>query len=77
MEECELEFSDESLWEIARIAKERDTGARGLRAVIENVMTEIMYELPEQERGQKFEVTPGVIRGVEKLFRPKEESAAA
>jgi hypothetical protein len=40
-------------------------------------MTEIMYELPDQERGQKFVVTPGVIRGIEKLFRAKEESAAA
>ncbi len=76
LEECELEFTTEALWEIARVAKERDTGARGLRAVIEQVMTDIMFELPDQERGQKFVVTPGIIRGVEKLFRPKESAAA-
>lgn len=40
------------------------------------MMTDIMFELPDQERGQKFVVTPGIIRGVEKLFRPKESAAA-
>ena len=76
MEGCELEFTPEALREIARIARERDTGARGLRSVIERIMTDIMYELPEQERGQKFVVTPAVIRGQERLFRSNESAAA-
>jgi len=68
MENAHLEFTPESLREIARIAKERDTGARGLRSVIEHVMFDIMFELPEQEAGKKYIVTPAVVRGEEKLF---------
>ena len=68
MENAHLEFTPESLREIARVAKEKDTGARGLRSVIEHVMFDIMYELPEQEAGKKYVVTPAVVRGEEKLF---------
>ncbi len=46
MDEVELEFEEESLKEIAAKAKERSTGARGLRSIIEEVMTQIMYEIP-------------------------------
>jgi ATP-dependent Clp protease ATP-binding subunit ClpX len=68
MENAHLEFTPESLREIARVAREKDTGARGLRSVIEHVMFDIMYELPEQEAGKKYVVTPAVVRGEEKLF---------
>lgn len=67
MENAQLEFSPEGLREIARVAKEKDTGARGLRSVIEGVMFDIMFELPEQEAGKKYIVTPAVVRGEEKL----------
>ncbi|MGE0376885.1 MAG: ATP-dependent Clp protease ATP-binding subunit ClpX, partial [Planctomycetaceae bacterium] len=50
MEQADLEFTDGALREIARIAKMKDTGARGLRSVVEQVMFDIMFELPEQER---------------------------
>jgi len=76
MEEAELEFHPDALREIARIAKERDTGARGLRSVIEHAMFEIMYNLPDQDPGKKYIVTPQVIRGEERLF-PLDGSAAA
>jgi ATP-dependent Clp protease ATP-binding subunit ClpX len=76
MEGAELIFTPESLREIARIAKERDTGARGLRSVIEETMFPIMYELPDQESGRRYEVTPEVIRGEQMLF-PKDDTAAA
>ncbi|MSR60601.1 MAG: ATP-dependent Clp protease ATP-binding subunit ClpX [Planctomycetaceae bacterium] len=76
MESATLEFTPEALREIARIAKEKDTGARGLRSVIEKVMFEIMFELPEQEAGRKYVVTPAVVRGEEKLF-PIDGSRAA
>jgi len=46
MEGVELEFTPEALREIARRARERGTGARGLRAVIERAMYELMYALP-------------------------------
>jgi ATP-dependent Clp protease ATP-binding subunit ClpX len=68
MENAQLEFTPESLREIAQIAKAKDTGARGLRSVIEGLMFDVMFELPEQEAGKKYTVTPEVVRGEEKLF---------
>ncbi|MFO1020559.1 MAG: ATP-dependent Clp protease ATP-binding subunit ClpX [Planctomycetales bacterium] len=76
MEDAQLEFHPDALREIARIAKERDTGARGLRSVIEHAMFDIMFTLPEQEPGKKYVVTPEVIRGESQLF-PQDGSAAA
>ena len=76
LEGCHLEFTPEALREVARIAKERNTGARGLRSVIEKSMTNIMFELPDQEKGQTFTVTPAVIRGEQDLFGPRESVAA-
>jgi len=76
MEDSELEFSPEALYEVAKIAKEKDTGARGLRSVIEQTMFEIMFELPEQDRGKKYMVTPEVVRGEDRLF-PLDDNAAA
>ncbi|MGQ0634921.1 MAG: ATP-dependent Clp protease ATP-binding subunit ClpX [Planctomycetaceae bacterium] len=68
MENAHLEFTPDALREIARFAREKDTGARGLRSVIEGLMFDIMFELPEQEAGRKYVVTPEVVRGEEKLF---------
>ena len=63
MEDCALEFSEGALFEIARQARERDTGARGLRSIVEKAMFEIMYELPEQDKGQTFQITEEMVRG--------------
>jgi ATP-dependent Clp protease ATP-binding subunit ClpX len=76
MENAELEVTPEALREIAKIAKEKDTGARGLRAVVEESMFEVMYELPDLEPGKKYVLTPEVIRGEARL-RPLDGSAAA
>jgi ATP-dependent Clp protease ATP-binding subunit ClpX len=76
MENAQLEFTPESLREIARVAKEKDTGARGLRSVVEGLMFDIMFELPEQEAGKKYIVTPAVVRGEEKLFMQDGSRAA-
>ena len=76
MENAVLEFTPDSLREIARVAKERDTGARGLRSVVERLMFDIMFELPEQEAGKKYVVTPAVVRGEEKLFMQDGSRAA-
>jgi ATP-dependent Clp protease ATP-binding subunit ClpX len=70
MEGAELEFTKESLREIARKAKEKDTGARGLRSIVEDIMLEIMYELPdrpEKEKG-RYLVSPEVVRKEKSLF---------
>ncbi len=76
MEGAELEFTEGALREIAMIAKKKETGARGLRSVVEESMFEIMYELPEQEAGRKYVLTPEMIRGEEAMF-PDDGSAAA
>src|SRR5262245_49042882 len=68
MEEAELEFTEKALQLIAKMARERDTGARGLRSIVEEVMTDLMFELPEMETKGKFTVTEGVIRGIESMF---------
>jgi ATP-dependent Clp protease ATP-binding subunit ClpX len=64
MEGATLEFTEEALREIAKKAKAKDTGARGLRSIVEEIMLEPMYDLPE--RVEKFKgpyiVTPEVIR---------------
>jgi ATP-dependent Clp protease ATP-binding subunit ClpX len=76
MENAELEFTPDALREIARIAKEKDTGARGLRSVVEESMFEVMYALPDQAPGKKYVLTPEVIRG-ETTLRPLDDSASA
>jgi ATP-dependent Clp protease ATP-binding subunit ClpX len=62
MEGAELEFEPDALKEIARLAKVRDTGARGLRSIVEDIMLDVMYELPEMEGKGKHVVTADVVR---------------
>ncbi|MEZ6062031.1 MAG: ATP-dependent Clp protease ATP-binding subunit ClpX [Planctomycetaceae bacterium] len=76
MEECGLQFTEGALREIARMAKVRNTGARGLRSIVERVMFDIMYELPELERGQKFVITEEMVRGEQPML-PNGDAAAA
>ncbi len=76
MENATVEFTEAALCEIAKIAKNKETGARGLRSVVEDAMFEIMYELPDQEPGRKYVVTPEMIRGEQRMF-PSNDSAAA
>jgi ATP-dependent Clp protease ATP-binding subunit ClpX len=68
MEGAEVEFHPLGLREIARKAKARDTGARGLRSIVEEIMTEIMFELPDIEAKGKYVVTDAVVRGEVPLF---------
>lgn len=76
MEGAVLEFQPQALREIARIARAKETGARGLRSVIESVMFEIMFELPDQEKGRNYLITPEIVRGEKRLFA-QDGSAAA
>ena len=71
MEGAELEFSEGALRAIANKARTRDTGARGLRSIVECVMTDVMFELPEIETKGKFIVTEDVVNGKTRLFETK------
>ncbi|MDP6595075.1 MAG: ATP-dependent protease ATP-binding subunit ClpX [Candidatus Poribacteria bacterium] len=65
-EEVDLQVTDEALDAIAQEVIARETGARGLRAILENLMLDTMFELPSQEGVQKCIVTKdSVIEGVE------------
>jgi ATP-dependent Clp protease ATP-binding subunit ClpX len=78
MEDAELAFTDEALRTIARRAQEKETGARGLRSIIEEVMLDIMYDLPEQGAGKRYVVTDDVVAGRQRLLpiaEPKNKSA--
>ena len=62
----ELEFEPAALREIAHMAIERKSGARGLRAIMEKALLDTMFELPVREDIAKVVVTPHVIRDGEK-----------
>jgi ATP-dependent Clp protease ATP-binding subunit ClpX len=70
MEGADVEFTPESLVEIAKLAKAKDTGARGLRSIVEEVMLDIMYELPDRTAKEKgrFIVTAEIVRKEKSLF---------
>ena len=63
----ELEFEDEAYRAIAHLAIERETGARGLRSIIEGLMMKPMFELPSLPDVKKVVVTAGFVRGEEEL----------
>jgi ATP-dependent Clp protease ATP-binding subunit ClpX len=68
MEKAQLEFTEGSLLAIAKKALKRDTGARALRAVTEEIMLDIMYELPEQQTKAKYVIDESIIEGQRSLF---------
>jgi ATP-dependent Clp protease ATP-binding subunit ClpX len=63
MEGAGLEFTDGALREVARHALKKDTGARAVRSILEEFMLELLYDLPGKARGNRFVVTPEVVRG--------------
>ncbi len=68
MEGSTLEFTAGALRLLAKKAMERDTGARALRAVTEELMLDIMYDLPERKRGGKYIVNEDVVQSKQPLF---------
>jgi ATP-dependent Clp protease ATP-binding subunit ClpX len=86
MDKVDLEFTKESLREIARQALKRGTGARGLRAIMEEIMLNVMFEIPARKDISKCIVTrevvedriePKVITGSKnKVFLKDEEKSA-
>ncbi|MBF0298712.1 MAG: ATP-dependent Clp protease ATP-binding subunit ClpX [Oligoflexia bacterium] len=63
MEGIELIFEDYALREVARIALKKKTGARGLRAILEQTMLDVMYEIPSNDKINKCIVTEDAIKG--------------
>ncbi|HLS65760.1 MAG TPA: ATP-dependent protease ATP-binding subunit ClpX [Pseudogracilibacillus sp.] len=69
MDDVELEFEEEALIEIAKSAMERKTGARGLRSIIENIMLDIMFEVPSRTDIEKCVITKETV--IHEHTRPK------
>ena len=61
MDEVKLEFDDEALHTIAKRAKEKKVGARALRAIIEDFMLDIMYEIPKDDNIGSVTITKDFI----------------
>jgi len=68
LDNVELEIQPDALKEIAQKALDRQIGARGLRSILENVMTKIMYMIPSDLSIQKVIITPECIRGEEPVI---------
>jgi len=76
MENCDLSFTDEALHYVARKALQKGVGARGLRGILEEVMLDIMYDLPEQEEGTVYTIDESVVSGKQSLYQmPTTKSA--
>ncbi|HUS72237.1 MAG TPA: ATP-dependent Clp protease ATP-binding subunit ClpX [Sedimentisphaerales bacterium] len=76
MENAELEFTDDALQALAQKALERDTGARALRAIAEELMVDLMYLLPEEPRGAKYVITRDIVEGKAKLSTARQKAKA-
>lgn len=73
----DLVFEDDAIEEIARQALERKTGARGLRAILEEIMLDIMFDIPSRDDVVSCTITKGsVIKTDEPLLKLKEEKSA-
>jgi ATP-dependent Clp protease ATP-binding subunit ClpX len=79
MENAELEFTDDALRALAQRALKRDTGARALRAIAEELMVDLMYQLPEESKPAKYVITRDIVERKADLLtarqKVKKESA--
>jgi len=74
MEDAQLEFTKDALRALAQKALERDTGARALRAITEELMVDLMYRLPEEASGAKYVITRDIVEGKAELFTAKQKT---
>jgi len=74
MEGSELQFTPAALEAIAERALKRDTGARALRAVCEEIMLDLMYKLPDAQQGATYVIDEDVVAGRKQLFEIKPET---
>ncbi len=79
MENARLTFENAALEKMVDRAMERDTGARALRSIMEKVMTDLMYDLPDMKNVEEIVISPGVVSGDEepKIIHSKPERKSA
>jgi len=77
LDDVELDFSNEALEVVADLAIKRGTGARGLRAIMEDTLLAVMYEVPSRKDVEKVVITPAVVRKEEEpTYVPRSISSA-
>ncbi|MHC4740928.1 MAG: ATP-dependent Clp protease ATP-binding subunit ClpX [Planctomycetota bacterium] len=74
MEDAKLGFSEDALHALAKKALKRDTGARALRAITEELMVDLMYQLPEEAKPAEYVITADIVEGKADLFSSKKKA---
>ena len=62
MDSVELVFDDDAIKAVARLAIERNTGARGLRSIVEGILMDVMFEIPSDPKIKKVIITEAAVR---------------
>jgi ATP-dependent Clp protease ATP-binding subunit ClpX len=73
MENAELEFTEGALHALAKKALKRHTGARALRSITEELMIDIMYDLPDEPKPGKYLITKEIVEGKVDFFESREQ----
>ena len=74
MEDAELEFTPDGLQALARKALKRDTGARALRSITEELMVDLMYQLPEEPKPARYVITREIVEGKAPLLAARQQA---
>jgi len=77
LDDVELNFASGALKAIAHLAIERNTGARGLRSIIESTMRDVMFDIPGEEDIKKVSITKNTVLGKEKPRVEKKDAKAS
>lgn len=77
-ENVELEFTPDAIDEVAEMSIKKESGARGLRSVLEKIMLDLMYEIPSKRNVSKVVITSEMIKGTGAavIIHDKEEKSA-
>ncbi|MDD7266718.1 MAG: ATP-dependent Clp protease ATP-binding subunit ClpX [Lachnospiraceae bacterium] len=78
MDAVELHFEEAAIRRIAALALERKTGARGLRSIMEDLMTDLMFELPSDEQTKEYTITEDMVAALaQRQGQPTEDDRAS
>jgi len=75
MESASLDFTEGALKALAKKALQRDTGARALRSITEEIMIDLMYQLPDEPKPAKYVINRSIIEGSASLENARQDSA--
>ena len=76
IDNVELSFEKDALSAVSELAIKRKTGARGLRSIMEEIMVDVMYELPELDGYEVIITKDVVLKGEKTLYIKKDKKSA-